>query len=240
MLLPQEVPDSAPRLRKWRLSLAHKQLGPHDWRKLARHWKFTDDQVRAIEHQYTGPASYKEHGHRVLLIWQHSLDPECNFLSELADSLAAVGNHSLAESVRRKMEATAPDSGDSNFPRCAPCVLTRSRSRRAASQCDVCRWFADGREGLPVDEDTVVEAAAAAGPSAADTRHGQSSTARTRSAAARKGRSVDDGSEVSYDDTTPLLLQQQQQQPGGHRRRHQRRRHQRAPEQQEQEPRRQQ
>ncbi|KAE8747422.1 hypothetical protein FOCC_FOCC005889 [Frankliniella occidentalis] len=104
--------------------LAHKQLSPNDWRKLARHWRFTDDQVRAIEHQYTGPASYKEHGHRVLLIWQHSLDPECNFLSELADSLAAVGNNSVAESLRRKMEEAAPESGDFHFPRCAPCALT--------------------------------------------------------------------------------------------------------------------
>lgn len=46
-----------------------------------------------------GPSSYKEHGHRVLLIWQHSLDPNCSFLSELADSLAAIGKDAAAGSV---------------------------------------------------------------------------------------------------------------------------------------------
>lgn len=34
--------------------LAYKQLGPEDWKKLALHWAFTQDQIRAIEHQYTG------------------------------------------------------------------------------------------------------------------------------------------------------------------------------------------
>ncbi|PBC28819.1 Ankyrin repeat and death domain-containing protein [Apis cerana cerana] len=34
--------------------LAYKQLGPEDWKKLALHWAFTNDQIRAIEHQYTG------------------------------------------------------------------------------------------------------------------------------------------------------------------------------------------
>lgn len=53
---PQRTPNAAERAEAARLlrKLAHRQLGPNDWRKLARHWKFTDDQVRAIEHQYTG------------------------------------------------------------------------------------------------------------------------------------------------------------------------------------------
>lgn len=34
--------------------LATKQLKPSDWKKLAKHWKFTEDHIRAIEHQYTG------------------------------------------------------------------------------------------------------------------------------------------------------------------------------------------
>ena len=36
----------------WRL--ATKQLRPTDWKKLAKHWKFTEDHIKAIEHQYTG------------------------------------------------------------------------------------------------------------------------------------------------------------------------------------------
>ena len=34
--------------------LAYKHLKSNDWRRLATHWKFTDDHIRAIEHQYTG------------------------------------------------------------------------------------------------------------------------------------------------------------------------------------------
>ena len=34
--------------------LAYKQLAPEDWKKLAVHWAFTPEQIRAIEHQYTG------------------------------------------------------------------------------------------------------------------------------------------------------------------------------------------
>lgn len=34
--------------------LAYKQLAPEDWKKLASHWAFTPEQIRAIEHQYTG------------------------------------------------------------------------------------------------------------------------------------------------------------------------------------------
>lgn len=34
--------------------LAYKQLGPEDWKKLALHWAFSYEQIKAIEHQYTG------------------------------------------------------------------------------------------------------------------------------------------------------------------------------------------
>jgi len=34
--------------------LAYKQLAPGDWKKLAFHWAFTPEQIKAIEHQYTG------------------------------------------------------------------------------------------------------------------------------------------------------------------------------------------
>lgn len=34
--------------------LAHRQLGPEQWKELAKHWAFTSEQIKAIEHQYTG------------------------------------------------------------------------------------------------------------------------------------------------------------------------------------------
>lgn len=37
--------------------LAHKQLDPGDWRRLAHHWAFTEEQIKAIEHQYSGESS---------------------------------------------------------------------------------------------------------------------------------------------------------------------------------------
>lgn len=34
--------------------LATNQLKEGEWKRIARHWQFTDEQIRAIEHQYTG------------------------------------------------------------------------------------------------------------------------------------------------------------------------------------------
>lgn len=36
----------------WKVS--HKYLQPGEWKKLAQRWSFTDEQIKAIEHQYTG------------------------------------------------------------------------------------------------------------------------------------------------------------------------------------------
>ncbi|CAD1477800.1 unnamed protein product, partial [Heterotrigona itama] len=76
--------------------LAYKQLGPEDWKKLALHWAFTYDQIQAIEHQYTGPSSYKEHGFRMLMIWASGLNPEISVGKELCDALSAVDKNSIA------------------------------------------------------------------------------------------------------------------------------------------------
>lgn len=37
--------------------LATNQLKEGEWKRMARHWQFTDEQIRAIEHQYTGKSS---------------------------------------------------------------------------------------------------------------------------------------------------------------------------------------
>ena len=44
--------ESSLRQLMWRLSM--KQLRRNDWTKLAKHWSFTDEHVRAIRCQYTG------------------------------------------------------------------------------------------------------------------------------------------------------------------------------------------
>lgn len=46
--------DGQERFRQVLWKLAYKQLEPSDWKRLAYHWAFTDEQIRAIEHQYTG------------------------------------------------------------------------------------------------------------------------------------------------------------------------------------------
>lgn len=35
-------------------TLAKNYLEPNDWKRLARHWGFTEEHIQAIEHQYTG------------------------------------------------------------------------------------------------------------------------------------------------------------------------------------------
>lgn len=76
--------------------LSYKQLGPGEWKRLAQHWAFTEEQIRAIEHQYTGPSSYKEHGFRMMLIWAHGLAQDVNPVKELYESLVAIDKKHVA------------------------------------------------------------------------------------------------------------------------------------------------
>lgn len=46
-------PDTKP-MRDMIWDLAYKHLKHNDWKKLAEFWEFTDDQVAAIEEQWTG------------------------------------------------------------------------------------------------------------------------------------------------------------------------------------------
>lgn len=47
------------RLKEILYKLAYKYLGHGEWKKLAYHWAFTDDQIKAIEHQYNGKTLLK-------------------------------------------------------------------------------------------------------------------------------------------------------------------------------------
>ncbi|XP_010212694.1 PREDICTED: ankyrin repeat and death domain-containing protein 1B [Tinamus guttatus] len=82
-------------------NLAYNQLKPQEWKKLALFWKFTDEQIKAIEEQWTGKKSYKEHGHRMLLIWLHGiLLAHQNPVKHIYEDLMEAGFHHLAEKMR--------------------------------------------------------------------------------------------------------------------------------------------
>lgn len=85
--------------------VAKHYLDAQDWKKLANIWHFTDEHVQAIEHQYTGKTSFKEHGYRLLCIWLNGLPPNAhqNALKELLDGLRIIGRKDVAERIRKKI-----------------------------------------------------------------------------------------------------------------------------------------
>ncbi|XP_012055551.1 PREDICTED: ankyrin repeat and death domain-containing protein 1A-like [Atta cephalotes] len=119
--------------------LAYKQLAPEDWKKLAVHWTFTPEQIRAIEHQYTvrleqpyekddkapiiGPASFKEHGFRMLMIWASGLNPDVSLIKELCEALSAVDKKAIADSIRKQMEQGDDGEVKSKGQRCHKCSI---------------------------------------------------------------------------------------------------------------------
>ncbi|CAH0553626.1 unnamed protein product [Brassicogethes aeneus] len=112
------------RFREVLYKLAYKHLGHQEWKKLASHWAFTDDQIKAIEHQYNGPNSYKEHGFRMLLIWAHGLGPDVNPVKELYESLVAIQKRPLADNLRRKIDQENEAIRKGNKTKCNHCVLS--------------------------------------------------------------------------------------------------------------------
>uniref|UniRef100_G3W6V7 Ankyrin repeat and death domain containing 1A n=1 Tax=Sarcophilus harrisii TaxID=9305 RepID=G3W6V7_SARHA len=91
--------------------LATKYLKHNDWKKLAHHWKFTDAHIRAIEQQWAGTKSYREHGHRMLLIWLHGVIMAAeNPNKGLYEGLVGIDRRDLAESIRKKANADSSSS----------------------------------------------------------------------------------------------------------------------------------
>ncbi|XP_044122825.1 ankyrin repeat and death domain-containing protein 1B [Neovison vison] len=87
--------------------LAYQQLKANEWQRLARSWNFTDDQIRAIEEQWTGKGSFREHGHRALLIWLHgTLMTQATPVKHLYEELIRAGFPELAEKIRRQKNET--------------------------------------------------------------------------------------------------------------------------------------
>ncbi|XP_032824831.2 ankyrin repeat and death domain-containing protein 1B isoform X3 [Petromyzon marinus] len=88
----------------WRLSTQHLKVGGVEC--LAHHWTFTEAHILAIEQQWAGSKSYKEHGHRMLLIWLHGvLTARENPIKSLYEGLVGIDRLDLAESMRRKANA---------------------------------------------------------------------------------------------------------------------------------------
>ncbi|XP_054630516.1 ankyrin repeat and death domain-containing protein 1B isoform X2 [Dunckerocampus dactyliophorus] len=91
------------RLMAWRL--AYELLKPGDWKRLAEHWGFDQEQVYAIERQWTGQHSYKEHGNRMLLIWLHGEElAQKSPSKELYQALVNTGNGRAADQIRMESE----------------------------------------------------------------------------------------------------------------------------------------
>ncbi|KAM9253823.1 ankyrin repeat and death domain-containing protein 1B [Dugong dugon] len=96
-------------------NLAYHQLKANEWQRLARLWNFTDDQIRAIEEQWSGNESFCEHGHRALLIWLHGiLMTQTNLVKHLFEELGRAGFPELAEKMRQFKSET-----DSSTKKCA-------------------------------------------------------------------------------------------------------------------------
>ncbi|XP_055956595.1 ankyrin repeat and death domain-containing protein 1A-like isoform X3 [Patella vulgata] len=107
LYLRRPAHPSALQMKDVMWKLATKHLKPTDWKKLAVHWKFTPEHLRAIEHQYTGTNSYKEHGYRLLMIWLHGIRKDENVMKKLFEALVATDRRQLAESIRRKANLQA-------------------------------------------------------------------------------------------------------------------------------------
>ncbi|KAL5970355.1 hypothetical protein TSMEX_001912, partial [Taenia solium] len=82
--------------------LAHKKLRRGEWKSLAKHWDFSEEQIEAIELQHTDDReAYKEHGYRLLCIWMHNLSEETDPAPLLYTALTSIGRKMDANNVQK-------------------------------------------------------------------------------------------------------------------------------------------
>ncbi|KAM3187327.1 hypothetical protein ACTXT7_002505 [Hymenolepis weldensis] len=82
--------------------IAHKKLRRSEWKSLAKHWNFTEEQVEAIELQHKGGKNaYKEHGFRLLCIWMHGLSENTDPAPLLYTALTSIGRKMEANNVQK-------------------------------------------------------------------------------------------------------------------------------------------
>uniref|UniRef100_A0A672GS47 Ankyrin repeat and death domain containing 1B n=1 Tax=Salarias fasciatus TaxID=181472 RepID=A0A672GS47_SALFA len=95
-------------LRSMAWRLAYELLKPGDWKRLAGHWGFTKDQISAIEEQWTGEHSYREHGNRMLLIWLHGEElAQRSPAKDLYHGLIVTRNRKAADKIRMEEESSS-------------------------------------------------------------------------------------------------------------------------------------
>ena len=81
--------------------LTHKYLAQHEWKQLAEHWGFYEYHLSAIEQEFEGPNSWKEHGHRMCLIWLHGLNEEEDYSMKcLNEVLIKLGKEKIAKKLQ--------------------------------------------------------------------------------------------------------------------------------------------
>jgi len=86
--------------------LSRQYLHPQDWPRLARFWEFEEEHIEAIEHQFTGRSSYKNHCYRMMMIWLHSLPSNRHPMRDLFTALMAIGRGNIANKVVNKTTTT--------------------------------------------------------------------------------------------------------------------------------------
>lgn len=97
----QDHSSQTSQIRSALWNLAYQQLKHDEWKKLAQVWTFSEQQIRAIEMQWTDKSSYKEHGHRMFLIWLHGiLLKKQHPIKCLYEDLVNMGHLQLAENFR--------------------------------------------------------------------------------------------------------------------------------------------
>ncbi|CAL8248907.1 unnamed protein product [Merluccius merluccius] len=100
--------DHRPETKQFRTMVWHltyRLLKPGDWKRLAELWDFTKEQVEAIEEQWTGQHSYREHGNRMLLIWHHTVELAGKSpAKELYQGLISTSNRTAADKLRVETE----------------------------------------------------------------------------------------------------------------------------------------
>jgi len=107
-------PDAAietEHIRSILYKLSTKKFRKGDWNMLAKHWLYSDIQIRCIEEQFIINRGFKEHGHRFLLIWLFEcLISQRNPIKELYEGLVGIRKKDYAEQIRF-MANTMPVDG---------------------------------------------------------------------------------------------------------------------------------
>jgi len=103
-------------IRNLLFKLSTKYLRRNEWKLLGAYWKFSDTQIRSIEEQWIGEKSYREHAHRMLLIWLHGcLLSKQNPIKGIFEALCFIDRRDLAEQMRTKANQGPQDEKSCNI-----------------------------------------------------------------------------------------------------------------------------